>query len=56
MRLMRLLRVSPTLVNLVNLVEDHRFISEEYYLHIRTFGEVQNKATKAYSQSGQYHM
>ena len=25
--------MSPTLVNLVNLVEDHGFISKEYYLH-----------------------
>ena len=45
--------MSPTLVNLV---EDHGFISDEYYLQwMRSFGEAQNKAMRAYAQSGQYH-
>ena len=46
--------VSPTLVNLV---EDHGFISEEYYLNwYETFrGEAQSKVMRAYAQSGQYH-
>ena len=44
-----LLGVSPTLVNLV---EDHNFINEEYYLSIgrRPFGETQSKVMRAYAQ------
>ena len=42
---------------LVNLVEDHGFISEEYYLHwYETSWEAQNKAMRAYTQSEQYHI
>ena len=44
--------MSPTLVNLV---EDHGFISEEYYPHwYEAFWKVQSKATRAYAQSEQY--
>ena len=49
----QLLGVSHTLINLV---EDHEFISEEYYLHwYETFREAQSKAMRAYDQSRQYH-
>ena len=50
--------MSPTLVNLV---EDHGFISEKYYLHtgmmpfeldMMPFEEAQSKAMRAYTQSG----
>ena len=43
--------MNPTLVNLV---EDHGFISEEYYLHwYEAFWKAQSKPMK--TQSGQYH-
>ena len=42
---------------LVNLVKDHEFMSEGYYLHqYEAFWEVQSKVTRAYVQSGQYHI
>ena len=46
--------MNPTLANLGN---DHGFISEEFYLHWDEvfLGEAQNKATRAYAQSGQYY-
>ena len=49
-----LLGVSPTLVNLV---EDHRFISEEYYLYwYETFwGSPKQSHESFYAQSGRYH-
>ena len=48
-----LLGGSPTLVNLGN---DHEFISKEYISNgTRPFGETNNKAMRAYAQSGQYH-
>ena len=44
---------SPTLANLGNY---HEFIIKEYCLHwYEAFWETQNKATRAYAQSGQYH-
>ena len=44
--------MSPTSVNLV---EDHGFIREEYYLHwYETFWKTQNKSMRAYAR-GQYH-
>ena len=41
--------MSPTLVNLV---EDHGFVSEKYYLH---WYEVFGEAVRAYTQSGEHH-
>ena len=39
-----------------NLENDHGFINKEYSLiGLRSFGEAQNKVTRAYAQSGQYH-
>ena len=35
---------------------DHEFISKEYiFIGMRSFGEAQSKAMRAYAQSGQYH-
>ena len=35
---------------------DHGFISKEYIsIGTRPFGEAQNKVTRPYAQSGQYH-
>ena len=43
-------------LTLVNLVEDHRIISEEYYLHwSEAFWEAESKAMRAYAHRGQYH-
>ena len=45
---------SPTSTNLGN---DREFIIKEYSLHWgQTFWEAQSKATRAYAQSGQYHI
>ena len=45
-------RESPTYANLGN---DQEFTSKEYIsLGTRPFGKTQNKATRAYTQSGQY--
>ena len=41
---------------MANLGNDHEFISKEYIsIDMRPFGEVQDKAMRAYAQSGQYH-
>ena len=46
--------MNPTLANLRN---DHEFISKEYIsIDMRPFGEAKSKATRAYAQSGQYHI
>ena len=48
-----LLGVNPTLANLEN---DHGFISKGTHLHgYEAFWEAQNKAMRAYVQSGQYY-
>ena len=41
---------------LVNLVEDHEFISEEYYLHWCEAFLEEAQSMRAYAQSGQYHI
>ena len=41
---------------LANLEDDRGFISKEYIsIGMRSFGEAQSKAMRAYTQSGQYH-
>jgi len=42
---------------LVNLGDNHVFISKEYNsIDMRSFGETKSKATRTYTESGQYYI